>query len=211
MPDKKEAVVLIHGLWFSAFILAALARRLRRAGFEVRSYSYPSVRLGFRANAERLNRYLQGLDAATVHLVGHSLGGLLARALFHHFPDQRPGRIVTLGSPHQGSEAAAHLRRSAFWRYLMGRSVAELLDGVPQGWVRPAREIGSVSGTRSLGLARFVYRGLPRPNDGLLTVGESALPGAGQRALPVSHTGMLFSRRVADEVIAFLTRGRFGR
>jgi len=151
------------------------------------------------------------LDVATVHLVGHSLGGLLARALFHYFPDQRPGRIVTLGSPHEGSEAAAHLRRSAFWRYLMGRSVAELLDGVPRGWVRPAREIGSVSGTRSLGLARFVYRGLPRPNDGLLTVGESALPGAGHRALPVSHTGMLFSRRVADEVIAFLARGRFGR
>jgi hypothetical protein len=59
-------------------------------------------------------------------------------------------------------------------------------------------------------MGRLLYRGLPRPNDGLLTVKESAFPAAREHlALPVSHTGMLFSREVADQVGSFLVSGKF--
>jgi hypothetical protein len=61
-------------------------------------------------------------------------------------------------------------------------------------------------------LGRFLYRGLPRPNDGLLTVKESAFPAAHEHlVLPVSHTGMMFSRTVARQIAAFLNAGRFDR
>lgn len=207
---KKEVVVLIHGLWLSGPVLWFLAGRLRRAGWAVRTYSYPSVRLDFRANAERLQRFLQTLQADTVHLAGHSLGGVLIRALYYYFPHQRPGRIVTLGAPHGGSHTARHLQRSRFWRRAMGRSVAQLLARSPLPWPLPAREIGVISGARSMGLARFLFRRLPRPNDGLLSVPETRLPGVREQiVLPVSHTGMLFSRHVAAELAAFLRDGRF--
>jgi pimeloyl-ACP methyl ester carboxylesterase len=211
VPDnKKEVVVLIHGLWLSGPVLLLLAGRLRRAGFAVRTYSYPSVRLDFQANAERLQRFLQTLKADTVHLAGHSLGGVLIRALHYYFPQQRPGRIVTLGAPHGDCQTARHLERSRFWRWAMGRSVAQLLEGVPRQWPLPVREIGVISGTRSMGLGRFLFRQLPRPNDGLLSVSETCLPGAREQiVLPISHTGMLFSRRVAGQLAAFLRNGRF--
>jgi pimeloyl-ACP methyl ester carboxylesterase len=189
-----------------------LERRLRRQGFAVHIFSYPSVRADLSANAIRLARFLETLDADTVHLVGHSLGGILIRALFQDYPRQKPGRIVTLGAPHGGSRVAQHLNRHGFWRRAVGKGVAQLLAGVPPHWTSPAREIGVICGTRSFGLGRWLYRGLPRPNDGLLTVKESAFPGAREHlALPVSHTGMLFSRTVARQIAAFLNAGCFDR
>ena len=147
-----------------------------------------------------------------MHLVGHSLGGILIRALFQYHPDQRPGRIVTLGAPHGGSGVARHLSRRACWRRAMGRGVAQLLTGVSRDWPLPPRAIGVISGTRSFGMGRFLYRRLPRPNDGLLSAEESALPGARDSlVLPVSHTGMLFSRALARQVGVFLSTGHFAR
>ena len=187
-----------------------LARRLRSRGFTVHAFSYPSVRADLSTNAERLAGFLGTLDADTVHLVGHSLGGILIRALFHHHPRQKSGRIVTLGTPHGGSRVAEHLSRYAFWRWAMGKGVIKLLAGAPQHWTSPPREIGVICGTRSFGMGRLLYRGLPRPNDGLLTVKESAYPAAREHlALPVSHTGMLFSREAAKQVGDFLISGRF--
>ncbi len=191
--------------------MSLLARRLRRQGFVVHLFSYPSVRADLSANATRLAQFLNTLDADTVHLVGHSLGGILIRALFHDHPQRRPGRIVSLGTPHGGSRVAQHLSRRACWRRAMGKGIAQLLAGEASHWV-PPREIGALCGTRSFGLGRFLYRGLPRPNDGLLTVKESAFPAAQEHlALPVSHTGMLFSREVARQVAAFLVTARFSR
>jgi pimeloyl-ACP methyl ester carboxylesterase len=187
-----------------------LAWRLRRQGFTVHVYSYPSVRADLSANAERLARFLDALDADTVHLVGHSLGGILIRALFHYSPPRQAGRIVTLGTPHGGSRVAQHLSRHALWHRLMGSGVTQLLAGTPQEWSSPPREIGVICGTRSFGMGRLLYRGLPRPNDGLLTVKESAFPAAREHlVLPLSHTGLLFSREVADQVGQFLINGKF--
>jgi pimeloyl-ACP methyl ester carboxylesterase len=183
---------------------------LRSRGFIVHAFSYPSVRADLRANAERLARFLAALDTGTVHLVGHSLGGILIRALFHYSPPRQPGRLVTLGAPHGGSRVAQHLNRHAFWRWAMGKGVAQLLAGEPQHWPPPAREFGAICGTRSFGLGRFLYRGLPRPNDGLLAVKESAYPPAQEHlVLPVSHTGMMFSRTAAEQVANFLMTGSF--
>ena len=202
--------MLLHGLWFSGHILFWLARWLRRRSFNVYTFSYPSVRADLNANAARLARFLDTLDADTVHLVGHSLGGILIRALFQHHPQQKPGRIVTLGTPHGGSRVARHLSRHVLWRRLMGKGVAQLLAAEPREWRPPAREIGVICGTHSFGMGRLLYRGLPRPNDGLLTVKESAFPCAREHlVLPVSHTGMLFSRTLARQVAAFLETGQF--
>lgn len=209
---SKESVVLIHGLWLPVLCLRPLARQLERQGFAVHLFSYPSVRADLLTNAGRLARFLATLNADTVHLVGHSLGGVLIRALFHHHPQQKPGRIVTLGTPHGGSRAAQHLSRYAFWRWAMGKGVIKLLAGAPQHWTSPPREIGVICGTRSFGMGRLLVRHLPRPNDGLLTVKESAFPAAREHlALPVSHTGMLFSREVADQAGQFLMTGKFFR
>lgn len=189
-----------------------MAHRLEHQGFIARLYSYSSACVGLRENAERLARFLVELDADPVHLVGHSLGGILICALFHFHPNQKSARIVILGAPHGGSQVAKYLSQFAFWRWAMGKSVADLLGGLPQGWPPPTGETGTISGSRSLGMGRMLYCQLPQPNDGLLTVEESTLAGARDHiVLPASHTGMLFSRTVAHQVNVFLKTGHFDR
>ena len=205
----REAVVLIHGLWLSGWSLALQARRLRRRGHDVRVFSWSTVRKNFRANAEALDDFLRIIDVPTIHLVGHSLGGVLIRALLHYFPTQRPGRIVTWSSPHQGSLAAASLARSAFGRWILGASIAELLAGEPARWQPPVRAIGVLSGDFPCGLGAVIAR-LPRPHDGVVTVAESCFaPAADACTLRVSHFGMLWSRAVVDQTCQFLRTGRF--
>jgi pimeloyl-ACP methyl ester carboxylesterase len=211
VPDdlRREAVVLIHGLWLSGVATGYLARGLRRAGYETHRFSYPSVRLGLRDDAARLNEYLRSVEAPTVHLVGQSLGGIVIRALFQYFPDQRPGRVVTLGTPHQGSHAARRLLKRAWTHRWLGRAVQELENGYMRGWPLPARDIGVIRGTVPIGLGRLVSRP-DGESDGLLTAGEASLPGAADDiALPVAHSGMLFSRMVIEQVCEFLRQGRF--
>lgn len=209
LTPLREAVVLIHGLWLSGWSLALQASRLRRCGYEVHVFSWPTVWRDFRTNADTLEKFLRTLDAPTIHLVGHSLGGVLIRALLHYFPVQRPGRIVTWGSPHQGSLAAVSLARFAFGRWLLGASIAELLAGEPARWQPPARVLGTLNGDFPCGLGA-VIASLPRPHDGVVTVAESGLtPAADARTLRVSHFGMLWSRAVVDQTCQFLRTGRF--
>jgi len=206
-----EAVVLLHGLWFAGWTQVLLARRLRQRGFLTYPFSYPSVRSDLAENASALQAFASRLRAPVVHFVGHSLGGVVIRALFHHHPHQAPGRIVTLGSPHAGTYPGRALSRLAVGRAIVGRSVRDLVEGVPASWTSPDREIGVVVGLTSLGIGRLVP-GLPHPNDGVVPRAEAEWTAATEvLELPVAHTGMLVSPVVARQVAHFLSRGRFER
>jgi pimeloyl-ACP methyl ester carboxylesterase len=202
--------VLVHGLWLSGWSLLLLRRHLRRCGFSAtHAFSYQSVRRDLLENGTALNAYLRTLTAPTVHLVGHSLGGLVIRALFQQYPRQRPGRIVTLGAPHRGSQPAKVCARNTLGRCITGRSIAQLVAGIPEHWPLPSRDFGVIAGSMSLGLGRLLTR-LPKPNDGVVALTETLLPGATDHIIVhVSHTALVASRRVADQVCHFLENGRF--
>jgi pimeloyl-ACP methyl ester carboxylesterase len=207
--DSRESVVLVNGLWLADPALWLLARRLRRAGFRVYTFSYPSVRHDLRTNATQLHDFLARVPGTIVHLVGYSLGGLVIRALFHFQPKQRPGRIVLLGSPQTGNRAAQRMANVRIGRALLGRAVAELIAGTPQHWSWPERETGVIAGSRSVGLGRLVTR-LTVPNDGSVAVEETVVPGAHTRLVqPVAHSAMLISAAVARQVIHYLRQGAF--
>lgn len=156
------------------------------------------------ALAERLRVF-----GSTVHVVAHSLGGLVALETLQGGGDLPPGRVVLLGSPVQGSRAASAIARWSFGPQLLGSlAIAELARAHDRRW-RGTREIGLIAGSRSAGLGR-VFVDLPQPNDGTVCVDETDLPGATARVvLDVSHTGMLLSAVVAASTIGFLRAGRF--
>ena len=206
---SQGTVVLVHGLWLSGWSLYVLGQRLARYGFETCPFSYPSVSQNLLQNAERLQRFLVHLERPLVHLVGHSLGGIVIRALFHQHPAQPPGRIVTLGAPHGGSYPASVLVRTALGRKITGRSMQQLLAGMPTHWRPVDRDIGVIAGDISIGMGRLFPR-FPRPNDGVVSAAEAQLPGATDiTTLHVSHTAMVVSSQVAHQVCWFLKHGRF--
>lgn len=208
MGMGKESVVLVPGLFMGGISMAVLQRRLCECGFDARRFSYYSARLSPAQNAVRLNDFLWTVHSPVVHFVCHSLGGLVVRHLFSRFPEQRPGRVVTLGTPHRGSFVAARLARIRPFRLLLGASLREGLLGEAPPW-QDARALAVIAGTRSLGTGELVS-GLPKPNDGTVAVIETELPGMRTHVqLPVTHTGLLVSPIVAHYVCEYLKSGAF--
>ncbi len=204
----KEVVILVHGLWMTGLDMTLLRRRLRRCGFAVVQFSYPSVRSSVKENALRLQQFIQDIEAGTVHFVGQSLGGLVILQLFQDFPAQRPGRVVFLGTPYLGSHVARCLSAHTFWRSLFGKSLeGALLRGGPV-WAGQ-RELGVIAGTLPIG-GGLLIRDLPRPNDGTVAVQETYVPGmTAHITVSASHTGLLFAASVAQQTCAFLKTGHF--
>lgn len=200
--------MLVHGLWMAAPACALLARRLRARGYQVAVFSYRSVRHRLEESAAHLRAFAAAHAVRPVHFVGHSLGGLIVLHMLAQVPGFPAGRVVLLGSPSNGCGAAAQLARSAAGRLLLG---AALPGWDVQHGVRAAAryEIGAIAGTQRLGVGMLLVR-LDSPNDGVVAVDETRLPGLKDHlVLPVTHSGMLVSARVAGEVAAFLDEGRF--
>lgn len=202
-----DSIVLVHGLWMKGPEMFLLRRRLRKAGFRVYQFRYRSVARDLGENARQLNAFVQKVDAKTVHFVAHSLGGLVVRRLFHDFPQQRPGRIVTLGTPHTGSYVADRLSRNGLLRRCFGRSLPAL-SGELYRW-RGERALGSIAGYLPVGIS-LLLPDVPKPNDGTVAVIETLLPGMSDHVqVKASHMGLLFSCRAIEQILAFLSDGRF--
>ena len=206
----KEAVVLVHGLWMNGWDMSLLRRRLEQTGYETRRFTYHSMRSTPLENAMDLNACLLTLDAATIHLVAHSLGGLVVRHLFHEYPGQRPGRVVTLGTPHQPSTTAKSLADFPLTRILLGKSIVNGLLGNVPPW-HNTHEFGSIAGDLRLGLG-MVVPGAGQPGDGTVAVAETRLDGMKDHAVVhATHTGLLLSKAAAGQVVHFLQTGQFYR
>lgn len=205
-----EAVVYVHGLWMSGGESLLLRRRLAREfGLRVHAFRYAAAAATMAEIISRLERYVRDLQPTTLHLVGHSLGGLVIYRFLERYPQQPPGRVVFLGTPSVASRAAVQASQSRLVASLMGRSVAdELLRPRERRW-RIDRPLGIIAGTQPLGFGQIVAR-FDEDCDGTIAVSETLLPGATDHiTLPVSHLGMLVSARVARETGAFLQDGRF--
>jgi len=210
----RTVVVYVHGLWQRGAEALLLRRRLSHAlDASAPAFSYPSVSADAGTNAQALAKYLATVEADVLHLVGHSLGGVLILKLFEvdagvnaRLP---PGRVVLLGSPLQGSRTAGNLARLPLGKKIMGHTVAEeLLIPRRRRWT-VGRQLGVIAGDLGIGLGLLVGR-LGAPSDGTVLVDETFLDGASQRlVLRVSHTGMLLSAQVASAAAAFLKTGQF--
>jgi pimeloyl-ACP methyl ester carboxylesterase len=208
----KTVVIHVHGLWFSGREAWLLRARLARAlNAEERAFTYRSVGDTITASSAALKDYLATISCDTLHLVGHSLGGVVIMDLFRNAPPLAPGRILLLGPPLQGSEAARSLFRLPFGKALLGRGVAEqVLQAPPRQW-DGARDLGIIAGRAPFGVGRLVKR-FEGANDGTILVAETRLEGAREHLeLPVTHTGLLWSREVARHGASFLREGRFAR
>ncbi len=217
MTNPREAtVVLVHGLWMRGFEFMVFRRLLQRHyRAHVKAFSYRSVASGAWAQARELRFFCHALSTPMVHLVGHSLGGLVVlKALEdNENPDSgpaiAPGRVVLLGAPVQGSLVGRRLAALPLFRRAMGahmRSISAV--GEPRAYA--GREVGVIAGSVPGGAGRLIAR-LPLPNDGSVAVDETRLVGAIEHlVLPVTHTTMVFSRAVARATGQFLQDGSFG-
>lgn len=195
-----DRVVLIHGLWMSGWEMIGLELALRRQGWRTSRFRYPSTGC-MATNVAHLNGYLRALGEP-VHLVAHSLGGLVALRMLQDDAGLPVHRLVALGTPFQGSVVARRWAERRWGRVSLGDAWAMLADGV-RG-VPSGVEVGVIAGHRA---RRWWCHLRGVPSDTTVAVAETRLSGAAWVSVPVTHLGLLRSSEVARLTHGFLLRG----
>ena len=105
-------ILFVHGIVDNHSIFALLERALRRRGFSDLSwFDYglltSDVRRAAGDFAEAVERLTTDSGYERIHVIGHSLGGLIARYYVQRMSGhERVRTLITLGTPHQGTELA---------------------------------------------------------------------------------------------------------
>jgi triacylglycerol lipase len=193
---SSPPVILIHGLYHNASAWILYRWWLRRAGYQrVYLFNYNSLRSNFREISGQLDKWMletaRSFPGEAVFMVGHSLGGLLAKA----YAGKKGGgegpavrALVTLGSPHKGS------RMTVFG---IGRLAKSLAFG--STLIRELEEIRIPSGVN----CTAIYS----PVDNMVLPAESlkAPPGWNDvRTQPICHVSMLYHRATFKLVLKCL-------
>lgn len=201
------SVMLVHGLLLFAGAMHWFALQLREAGFATETFGYHSIVGGPEAAQSALAERLR--QGGAMHLVAHSLGGLLALETLSSHPGLAASRVVCLGAPLCGSGAAESLAHRPMLRWWLGRSAALLRQGCvhwPEGVA-----VGMVAGNRPHGLGALFAR-FDDEHDGTVAVAETRHPQLADHVIvPASHSGLIFSRVAAAQAAHFLREGRFLR
>ena len=196
--------------------MALLSSRLRKAGYRVVTFGYPSTSEPIEVLVDSLGKALSECcsgDLDGVNFVTHSLGGVLVRSYLSDRPEAYEGRVVMLSPPSQGSEIIDAFADSPTLRSFLGPSGSRLGTdslGIANQLGPVTFDLGIITGDRSLNpIGSWL---IPGPDDGKVGVERAKLEGAADfLVLPATHTFIMNRRDVADETVYFLQRGRFRR
>jgi len=213
---QSECVILLHGLTRSPASMRKLETVLTDHGYAVINQGYDSRAAGI----EELSG--PTIDAAlskctdeemTVHVVAHSLGGILVRHYLTQKPIERLGRVVMLGPPNQGSEVTDKVGDLPGYSWLNGPAGHQLGTGegsIPASLGPADFDLGIIAGDRSINL---ILSGLiPDTDDGKVSVERTKLAGMNDHiTLPVSHPFLMRNESAISQVLHYLEHGRFDR
>jgi pimeloyl-ACP methyl ester carboxylesterase len=206
-PFPKRASILLHGILRSSKSMARIAERLRAAGLAAFPFDYPSSQIGIADAAEYLHSAIEHLDGIDeLHLVGHSMGGLVIRAWFAAHDDPRVRRVVMIGTPNRGAALADMLRKNLFFRAVFGPAGQQLVtdaEGVILQLPAPRCQFAIIAGAR--GTPDGWNPLIPGDDDGTVSVEATRLEGAAEfHTVRALHTTLLQSAEVAALVERFL-------
>lgn len=195
-----EVVLLLHGLGRTCGCFRRLRRRLEAEGYRTVGWNYPSLRQGVAALGRRLQETLVSLDedpaVGQVHLVTHSLGGIVVRQALTLGIPGKLGRIVMLAPPNRGSAAARRLAPLLGWLAVPLRELSDDPTSTVNGLspIVNGVRVGVIAGAR----------------DGRVPVANSHVAGeADHIVVPGGHTFIMNRPAVARQVVEFLAAGRF--
>ena len=196
--------LFVHGMGRSPMSGWPLLWQLRRAGLKTSTFGYAVTFEDFARIRKRLTPRLLALAAQGDYiLIGHSLGGVLLRAVVNSLPPgiKQPRRMFLLGVPIRPARLAQTLARNPIYRAI-ARDCGQLLGSpVRMSEVGPS----SVPTTVIAGVRGPTGRRSPfgsEPNDGLVSLSEASAEWlTDQVQLPIIHTILPSSRRVAEVIL----------
>lgn len=213
--DAKDCTILLHGLARTSASMDDMQEQLIEAGFAVAKIGYPSRKKPIEVLAgPAIEQGLARCRAQTtgkIHVVTHSMGGILFRQYVSKNSAAAFARTVMLAPPNKGSEAVDALRNVPGFLWLNGPAGLQMGTderSVPLKLGPASSDVAIVAGTFSINIVLSTY--LPNPDDGKVSVESTRLEGmCAHLQMDVSHPFIMKDDAVIKEVISYLNTGRF--
>lgn len=213
-----ETVVILHGIAKSPRSMKKLEQALQDKGYKTVSLDYPSQKKSLTDIARHLREaelneeFWQ--DKTKVHIVTHSMGGLVTRRYLDTYKDSIPtdklGRVVMLAPPNGGSEVADTIHQLPPYKWYYGPAGDELTtDAQAKNKSDIYYELGIIAGTKEWPyfVAAFV---IPGKSDGRVSVEKTKLEGMKDHVtVSGTHTYIMDKPLVHKHVVDFLKHGVF--
>ena len=192
--------ILIHGMGRSPFAMSILAARLRASGIQPHLFGYFVTFERLDGCIQRFEKFItQRVKNNDYIIIGHSLGTVLTRATLPRLI-HKPAACFFLAPPTQVCKTARIFGHFRLAKFLGGEFVQILADDQFMGSLPPT------------GIPTKVYAGTggPRgryspfgeePNDGVLTVQETSLPGVPTQTVPIIHPFIMNSKDVTKDIV----------
>jgi len=192
-----DLVLVVHGFLGKRIWMFPLSTRLRKHGFQVRTWAYVSVVGSVEQHGRRLFDYLKSqVDfCRQLHIVAHSMGSVVVRSALNAGAIRNLGRVVFIAPPNSGTPVARWVS-AATWgicRPLLDISSHEdsYVNRLPS---EMDAEVGIIAGRYD--------KLVPLPNTHLAGEREHIVVGA-------THNSLLFSKTTATLASRFITNGHF--
>lgn len=218
---KPQVVITIHGLGRTRSSMDGIGKYLADDGsFGWVNMGYASTRASVTDHAAALDHIVSRLHGVReVHFVAHSLGNLVVRRYLADLSARkapprdypRIGRIVMLAPPNQGAAVARQLQDNVLFEWVLGEGGEQLSRNwadLEQQLAIPEGQFGIIAA--SVGRTGEGNPALPGPDDLLVRVAETRLPGAHDFLLvKAPHTFLMDTQEVRAATLRFLQHGYF--
>lgn len=212
---RADCVVLLHGLARSSASMQVMSWRLRNLGYGTVNEDFPSTDQGiFELTYFILPHAVEKCShSARMHIVTHSMGGIMVRLYMETNRPPNLGRVVMMGPPNQGSEIideTKELPGFELWNGPAGNELGTGEESLPLALGPVDFELGVIAGNKSI--SPLFSSLIPGEDDGKVSVKSTKVEGMSDHiVMPVTHTFMMNSPEVFEQVVYFLQSGYFAR
>ncbi len=204
----KKAVVLIHGLLARAYVMRYIQNKMIKEGYVVYLFDYDTRKYSSET-LQNLHQLISKVEESEVYLVGHSMGGLVARNYIHQYENNIKG-LVTIATPHNQS-ICAHNATKRFKNFLGTSGQSGLTVDIPS-W-NSKTTIGCIAGKSKAILYRnffLIFHKSDNESDGTVYLNEAILSNCNDSIIVEgSHTALLFNNEVINQCIHFIENSIF--
>jgi triacylglycerol lipase len=213
--QTAEHVILLHGLARSSLSMGKMEKALIAEGYKVSNIGYPSRKYPIEELAHRVRQQILQLtdDQDTLHIVAHSLGGILIRYIQKQEPLENLGKVIMLAPPNQGSEVVDKFGKWRLFRWINGPAGSQLgtdEDGFLKKLGPVDFELGILTGDRSINLILSCM--IEGKDDGKVSVENAKAEGMDDfMVLHTAHPFIMKNKNAIQQSIHFLQSGQFDR
>jgi triacylglycerol lipase len=215
--DKGQCVILLHGLARTSHSMDKMELALIDAGYSTANINYPSRSMKIQdltalAMTEGVDT-CQSKGASAIHIVTHSMGGILARYYLTKNELPKFVHLVQLAPPNQGSLVTDQFRKEQWYKWVTGPAGQQLgtgKDGIPGMLGAVEYSTGIIAGNEHSPLDNWLAEVIPGEDDGKVSVSHAKVDGMRDFiVLPYTHISIMKQVEVIEQTLHFLKHGKF--